>query len=293
MEQNATISFQTSPSNHMRVQNVNLYYETYGHAQNHEDVPLILIHGFLSSCFSFRKLIPYLEKQHHIIALDLPGFGQSEKSRTFDYSLKNYGQLILDFMDALDIPKAILIGHSMGGQIAMHAGRLAPDRFEKFILLGCSGYLKRPNAFVIRCSYIPFFVLFLKRWIKKKGVRENLLTVVHDPKLIDDELIEGYRKPFDDQEMFHSLVRVVRHREGDMLPEELHEVTQNVLLLWGKYDRVIPMTVGERMVKDLPHARLKVYDNAGHLLPEEVPEEVNSEIESFLKNSNEVLRHQA
>ncbi|WLD95454.1 alpha/beta hydrolase [Alkalihalobacillus sp. AL-G] len=278
---------QINPSNRIRVQNVDLYYEEYGQPRN--DTPtLIMIHGFLSSCFSFRRLIPLLREQYHIIAVDLPGFGQSEKSRTFYYSLKNYGQLIVDFLDALQIRNTVLIGHSMGGQVAMHAGRIAPDRFEKFILLGCSGYIKRPSPFIVRCSYLPFFVLVLKRWIEKKGVHENLLLVVHNPELINDELIEGYRKPFDDKETFHALVRLLRHREGDMLPEELHEVGQQVLLLWGKHDRVIPLPVGERMVKDLPNAKLRIYENAGHLLPEEVPEEISEEIGSFITNGGAI-----
>ncbi|WP_257349616.1 alpha/beta fold hydrolase [Pseudalkalibacillus decolorationis] len=272
---------QVNPSKRIQVQHVEVYYEEYGEIRN--DAPsLLMIHGFLSSCFSFRRLIPLLRERYHIVAIDLPGFGQSEKSRKFFYSLKNYGQLVVDLMNALQIQNAILIGHSMGGQIALHAGRLAPDRIKKFILLGCSGYLKRPNPTLVRCSYLPFFVLILKRYIGKKGVRENLLTVVHNPKIIDDQLIEGYRKPFDDKEMFYALIRVLRHREGDMLPEELSEVRHPVLLLWGRHDRIIPLPVGERLVKDLPNAQLKIYEQAGHLLPEEIPEEISEEIGLFI-----------
>lgn len=270
-----------NPAKEMMLQNTKLYYEHYPHPNPSAPV-MIMIHGFLSSCFSFRKLIPELKNQFHIYALDLPGFGRSEKSKTFNYSLKNYGQLIVDFINHLQLQNAYVIGHSMGGQVAMHAARLAPDSIKKLILIGCSGYLKRPSPFVVRCSYLPFFVHVIRRWVSKKGVRENLMTVVHNPELIDDDLIKGYAQPFNDQEIFHSLIRVLRHREGDMLPEELKEVRSPVLLLWGKHDRVIPLPVGERMVNDLPDAKLKVYEEAGHLLPEEIPMEVSEEICSFI-----------
>ncbi|WP_414703572.1 alpha/beta fold hydrolase [Pseudalkalibacillus sp. SCS-8] len=269
------------PAKETVLQNTKLYYEHYPHP-NPAAPSLIMIHGFLSSCFSFRKLIPLLRNHFHLYAVDLPGFGKSEKSRTFQYSLKNYGQLILDFIEDMKIENAYIIGHSMGGQVAMHAARLGPERIKKLILIGCSGYLKRPSSFIVRCSYLPFFVHVIKRWVSKKGVRDNLLTVVHDPELIDDELINGYAQPFSDQEIFHALIRVLRHREGDMLPEEMKEIKPPVLLLWGRHDRVIPLLVGERMVNDLPDAKLKVYDNAGHLLPEEIPMEVSEEICSFI-----------
>ncbi|MGM7702616.1 alpha/beta fold hydrolase [Pseudalkalibacillus sp. Hm43] len=281
MAMTTTMIQEMNPAKELILQNTKLYYEHYPHPNPNAPV-MIMIHGFLSSCFSFRKLIPELKNRFHIYAVDLPGFGKSEKSRTFHYSLKNYGQLIVDFIQHLQLFNTYVIGHSMGGQVAMHAARIAPDKIAKLILLGSSGYLKRPSSFIVRCSYLPFFVHVIRRWVGKKGVRDNLLTVVHNPKLIDDELIQGYAQPFTDHNIFHSLIRVLRHREGDMLPDELKEVQSPVLLLWGKHDRVIPPSVGERMVKDLPNAKLKVHDDAGHLLPEEIPMEVSEEICSFL-----------
>ncbi|WP_221566625.1 alpha/beta fold hydrolase [Alkalihalobacillus sp. TS-13] len=281
MEMKASTTEEINPAKQMQLQDINIYYEHYPNGK--PDAPvIILIHGFLSSCFSFRMLIPLLKEHFHIFAIDLPGFGQSEKSRKFMYSLKNYGQLIVDFIENMNIENAYVIGHSMGGQVAMHASRIAPDKIKKLILLGCSGYLKRPSRFIVRCSYLPFFVYVIKHWISKKGVRENLLTVVHNPSLIDDDLINGYALPFNDKETFHALIRVLRHREGDMQQEELQQINHPILLLWGKYDQVIPLPVGERMVNDLPNAKLKVYENAGHLLPEEIPEEISEEICGFL-----------
>ncbi|MCF6138512.1 alpha/beta fold hydrolase [Pseudalkalibacillus berkeleyi] len=272
---------EVNTSKELLLQNTKLYYEHHPHSDT-EAPTIIMIHGFLSSCFSFRKLIPELKKQFHIYAIDLPGFGRSEKSRTFFYSLKNYGQLVVDFIDHLQLKNPYIIGHSMGGQVAMHASRIAPEKIKKLILIGCSGYLKRPSPFVVRCSYLPFFVYVIKHWVSRKGVKDNLMTVVHNPALINEELINGYAQPFSDAETFHALIRVLRHREGDMSPEELKEVKVPVLLLWGRYDRIIPLPVGQRLVNDLPDAKLKVYDNAGHLLPEEIPMEISEEICSFL-----------
>ncbi|MCF6409033.1 alpha/beta fold hydrolase [Pseudalkalibacillus salsuginis] len=280
MEMRVSTPEETNPAKQIQLQDINIYYEHYPHGK--ADAPvLIMIHGFLGSCFSFRRIIPILKEHFHIYAIDLPGFGKSEKSRTFMYSLKNYGQLIADFIESLKIENVYVIGHSMGGQVAMHASKIAADKINKLILIGCSGYLKRPSRFIVQCSYLPFFVYVIRHWISKKGVHENLLTVVHNPSLIDDELINGYAQPFNDQKTFHALIRVLRHREGDMQPAELQEVSHPILLLWGKHDQVIPLPVGERMVNDLPNAKLKVFEKAGHLLPEEIPEEISEEICGF------------
>jgi pimeloyl-ACP methyl ester carboxylesterase len=124
-----TMVHEVNPSKELTIQNTKLYYEHHPHSDT-EAPTIIMIHGFLSSCFSFRKLIPELKKQFHIYALDLPGFGQSEKSRTFFYSLKNYGQLVIDFIEHLQLKNAYIIGHSMGGQVAMHAARLSPEKIS-------------------------------------------------------------------------------------------------------------------------------------------------------------------
>jgi pimeloyl-ACP methyl ester carboxylesterase len=281
----STIQVQSTQGKTIYLQETHIYYEQYTHHEP-ETPTILLVHGFLSSTVSFRKLIPLLREKFNVFSIDLPGFGESEKSKKFIYSLRNYGQLIVDFINELHLEKVIIIGHSMGGQIAMQAAVNAPHLISKLILLGCSGYIKRANQFLITCSYLPFFTFGMKFWLSRKDVRQNLLTVVYNQSLVNEELIEAYSKQFQDKNMFYSLVRLLRQREGDFDSVHLRDVKVPALLIWGKHDRVIPLKVGNRLKNDLPNASLKVYDRAGHLLPEEIPEQLFRDICAFSEQEN-------
>lgn len=271
-----------SPGYRLIVNNVQIYYEYYEHEDPDAQV-VVLVHGFLSSTISFRQLLPYLTKKYKVIALDLPGFGQSEKSTSFIYKLSNYGQLIIDFLDKLNIQDVILIGHSMGGQISMHAAKKAPKRIQKLILLGCCSYVKRASRSLIACSYLPLFTWGMRNWIQKKDVKQNLLSVLHDSKLVTQEMIESYKKPISEAAFINSLIRLLRHREGDMSSNELKEIKQPVLMIWGKEDKVIPVKTGYRLKHDLPNAKLIIYEKCGHLVMEEKPQEISNEIICFIE----------
>lgn len=270
---------------HATIRNAAIYYELYNEQLLAKKPAIILIHGFLSSVFSFRKLIPLFSTHYPIVALDLPPFGKSEKSRNFTYSYQNFAGVVIDIAKQLGIKKAYLIGHSMGGQIALQVAKQNPELVEKLILLCSSGYLRRAKQLLIASSYLPFFSYYVKYWFKKKGAKESLLNVVYDHTMIDEEMIEGYLSPFYEKDVFRALTRMIRHREGDLLSEELQSINVPCLLIWGKEDRVVPITIGERLSKDLHHSHLIIYEKTGHLLPEEKPEEVCRDILSFLNNN--------
>lgn len=269
---------------HMRINNVNIYYEFYPCKKSEPQDTLVLIHGYLSSTFSFRQLIPLLTNTYTVVAFDLPGFGQSEKSKSFIYSMKNYGKLTLSFLQQMNIDQAVLVGHSMGGQIALQAAKQAPKHVKKLILLAASGYLKPFSRWLISLSYVPFFRWYVQKMFKKKDAKRVLLDVVYDPTIVDNEMINSYTKPLLERAFYHSLIRLLRAHGGDLPEAELCTVYTPALLLWGREDRIVPLEVGKRLVKDLPDASLKVYENTGHLLPEEKPKEVFNDIQAFLSS---------
>lgn len=269
---------------HMEIFHNELYYEYYPHSQSSET--LILIHGFLSSTFSYRRLIPLLTKDYHVLSVDLPPFGKSGKSIKYRYSYKNMAASVIELAKLLEIKNFSLIGHSMGGQIALNMAHLRPELVKKIILLGSSGYLERSKKSLIRLSYLPFFPFFAKRYLAKSGVLKNLQLVVHDQRLIDEEMYQGYMEPFLDDRIFKGLTRLLQHREGDLPSSSLQKIATPCLLIWGEHDKVVPLHIGKRLHQDLPHSQLVVLKDTGHLIPEERPEEVYSHIQRFLKEKN-------
>lgn len=257
-----------------------IYYEESGHTPAEHTI--VLLHGFLSSSFSFRMLVPYLTKDFHVISVDLPPFGYSDKTKNFHYSYKNIAATVLKLLDQINIQKFSVAGHSMGGQIALNMMLIAPEKIVKGILLSSSGYYNRAKRRHILASYLPFFPVFVKHYLGKTGVVGNLNSVVHDKSLIDEAMIQGYANQFEDPRIFPALGLLLRHREGDLPLEAIQRIQTPCLLIWGDHDKIVPVSIGKKLAKDLPQATLVILKETGHLLPEERPQDVYQEIRSFL-----------
>lgn len=263
-----------------QVNNIDIYYEFYSNPDSTKT--LVLLHGFLSSTFSYRRLIPYLNKEFQVVSIDLPPFGKSGKSSKFVYSYSNLAQTVIQLIHSLDLKDITLIGHSMGGQIVLNILNQQPDIAERAVLLCSSSYSKRLRLPLIISSYIPYFHLYVKFWLARSGVRQNLQNVVHDHSLLSDEMLFGYLQPFLEDEIFLALTRMIRDREGDLSTGALNQIAHPCLLIWGEHDKVVPLTVGERLKNDLRKSELVILKETGHLVPEERPEDVFQYIKQFL-----------
>ena len=259
---------------------IDLYYEHYQHGESRKTI--VLLHGFLSSAFCYRSLIPLLQQDYNVLALDLPPFGKSGKKRNYLYSYRNIADTASGFLESRGLSDVILAGHSMGGQICLYMERQYPGRYRHIILLAGSGYLPAAPAKYRRLTYLPFFSAAVKRYLERTGIEGSLKNVVYKQEIIDEEMRNGYGEPFmGKSHIFRALGKMLRDREGDLPAEELQKVKAECLLIWGRYDRVVPLSIGERLSRDLPNARLCVLNDAGHLLPEEKPEEVTRLIREF------------
>lgn len=144
---------------------------------------------------------------------------QRENNR-FIYSYENLADTVITLLDHLNVGRIHLTGHSMGGQIALNVMK-RPFPRRKRVLLCSSGYLKKMKWPVMMLSHVPFFHLYIKLWLTRSGIRSNLENVVHDPAMIDDEMMFGYLKPFLEDDIFKALTRMIRDREGDLSASDL------------------------------------------------------------------------
>ena len=265
-----------------QVGDINLYYE---HIRIHDSFPtLVLIHGFLSSSFSFRKLVPHLTKEYNVISVDLPPFGQSGKAYRYTYSFRNIADSVVKLLEGKGIKKFSIIAHSMGGQVSLQLIKAYPGLVERAVLLAGSGYEPSFPRKMKMLSYVPLFSFGVKGYLQRSGIEKNLRNVVHNQTMIDDEMRQGYLDPFmKKHDIFRALGRMLRDKESDLSSEQLHSIDTPCLLVWGRYDRVVPLDIGRRLHEDLPNSKLIVLENTGHLLPEEKPEEVYQLIKEFLE----------
>ncbi|BAB05998.1 alpha/beta hydrolase [Halalkalibacterium halodurans] len=250
---------------------------------NQSTETFFLIHGFVSSTYSYRKLMPLLAKRGRVISVDLPGFGRSGKGRTFTYSFQCYAELMVALMRKLNVSKVTFVGHSMGGQVALYVAKWKPHLVKRLVLLSSSGYLQRVKRPFYFLSYIPFLRQMVKWYVQRQDVTKALQQVVYNKGIVNNEAVEMYRLPLADETFYDALLCLMRQREGDLPKEELRKIHHPVLLLWGEQDRVIPVKIGQRLASDLPNASLIVYKNTGHLLPEERPKEIMKAIDRFIR----------
>lgn len=271
-------------SDRIKLLGCDVYYEYQKQEKNEDSFCFLLVHGFLGSTFTFRKLIPLLARRHDVYAIDLVGFGKSEKSRSFEYSYYRYASLLHEFILALELNKVIVVGHSMGGQIALYAAKYFPERLLGLALICSSGYLARSPRYAAFLSSLPIIApWFVKRWISRYKTEDVLKNTLYDKRLITKEMAQAYRAPLEEPNFPYTLLGLLKHREGDLTKTDLQTIQLPVLLVWGEEDEIVPMRIGLSLAQDLTNSRFSAFPNAGHQVIEEKPEEVFSEIVNWAK----------
>jgi pimeloyl-ACP methyl ester carboxylesterase len=267
-----------------------VHYEQYKTARGEAgDYTFILVHGFSASTYSFRKLIPLLVGEYTTYAVDLIGFGQSEKPPSFRYSYENLAELVIEFIQKLELKNVILVGHSMGGQISLYAARKQPDLILGLVLIGCSGYLRKARFPAQWLSYLPFMRTYIRWRIDRCKVKDILANTMYDLSLIDDEMVQAYTKPLHEKDFCNTLLGLLRYREGDLSPDQLRTISHPTLLIWGEEDRIVPLRVGIRLRQDMPQSTLVTFPAVGHQVMEEKPKEVYREMSKWLTSHGDEL----
>jgi len=265
------------PGRLLQVGDIRLHYEEAG-----EGPPLLLLHGLNGSTFSFHLLSPLMKSRFRVIALDLLGFGYSDRPNGVDYSLEAQARLVAGFLDALSIEKTHLLGYSLGGAVAMHFAAAYPERVDRLILAASATdeEMRRGlrSSRVVRPLLPVVAVLTLHN---KRFRRMSLRSACYDSSIITDELVEQYIAPSHVRGHLRALGSLMVDRGHDVRVD-LSAVRAPTLVLWGAGDRWLPPSQGERLRELLPDARLVLVDRAGHLLFEERPEEAAKAITDFL-----------
>jgi pimeloyl-ACP methyl ester carboxylesterase len=242
--------------------------------------PLLLVHGLGASVFTFRRNLDRLARTFRVIAVDLAGFGGSSRA-VRDYTLTAHARRLVELMDALGIERAHLLGHSMGGAVALRLAAVWPERVMRLVLVApASPEIMRTGA-AVTALLRPFFPLFGLLYHNRRFRTMTLRSGFHDRAQMTDEVLEGYWGPARVRGHLEALSRLMAARRKDP-PVDLRAVTAPVLILWGASDRWLRPAQGERLAARLPDARLAVVPEAGHLLPEERPEEFCALVEAFL-----------
>jgi non-heme chloroperoxidase len=249
---------------------VRLRYAEQGDAAGH---PVILLHGYTDSSFSFSRVLSSLAETYHVFALDQRGHGDSERPASA-YAMTDYVADVVAFMDALGLARATLVGHCMGSFIAQRVATVAPQRVAQLVLV---------SSATTACN-------------------EVIVEFQEAVKSLDDSVPLEFVKEFQEGTVYHSVP--VEFMEG-VIAESLKlpagvwcavlaglleaddafptvSITSPTLILWGEKDSIFQRDEQEALVSALPHAVWKAYTDTGHSPHWEQPEQFVEDLKGFI-----------
>lgn len=252
---------------------------------------IILVHGLASNAGFWRFNIPELAKKYRVIALDLPGYGKSEKG-DFPYTISFYAAQIKRVIDELKLQKVTLVGHSMGGQTAMVFSVNYPGVLNKLILAAPAGveYFQPGEGEWLR-NVLTYSVV---KKTPEDGIRRNLANNFYTWRndlewMVEERTRMAKAKEID--EFCYAVVKSVGAMLDEPMAFRLKQVKERVLLVYGKYDGLIPnpylnpgftCDVFAKAKAEMPDCELLELDNTGHMLQIESPEAFNYAVLQFM-----------
>jgi pimeloyl-ACP methyl ester carboxylesterase len=249
---------------------VRLRYAEQGDPAGH---PIIMIHGYTDSSFSFSRILPSLSSKYRVYALDMRGHGGSDRPAS-GYKLTDFAADVLAFMDAKDLSSATIVGHSMGSFIAQQVALTAPERVERLVLIASGTTVRNKAVFDLQQS-----VNALKDPIPATVVREFQESTTY--RTVPDDFMSQVV-----EESLKVPAHVWQSTMAGMIDENrqprLGEIKAPTLIIWGDRETIFTRDEQDRLVKTLPNASLKVYPETGHAPHWERPEQVVRDVEKFL-----------
>jgi pimeloyl-ACP methyl ester carboxylesterase len=254
---------------------------------------LLLAHGIAGTCENWREVIEPLAHRHTVIAPDLPGHGASEAGAG-DYSIGALASALRDLLLALGHDRATVVGHSLGGGVAMQLAYQYPEMIERLVLVS-SGGLGPEVSPVLRAASLPgadAFIFATAGLGQRVGttVGRGLAAIGLRPNADVAEVLRGYASLTDPgrRAAFLDTLRAVVGTRGQRVSAVdrlyLAEAVP-VLIVWGARDSIIPVRHGEHAHRAIPGSRLEVFGDVGHLPQLEAPGRFIAVLERFLRET--------
>ncbi|MCH2082546.1 MAG: alpha/beta hydrolase [Saprospiraceae bacterium] len=261
------------------VMDMNVHYRINGQGPT-----LLLVHGTAASLHTWEDWTSQLEKDFQVISLDIPAYGLTGPHPNRSYKVDNYVEFLSAFAKKLRLDSFSLAGNSLGGLIAWNYAARHPDQIQKLILIDPSGFSqKKPASLAFRLAKNKFSSKILRYITPKSLFQKSLKEVYFDESKLKPDLLNRYydlglrtgnRQAFIDRANTKQNIDLSR----------LQRIQAPTLIMWGKQDAWIPVEHAAQFQSAIKNAEVLIYDRAGHIPMEEIPELTVKDAISFLKN---------
>lgn len=269
---------------HVAVDGLAIHYEARGAGP-----PIVLIHGFGGSTYSWRFNLPELSRRHRVYALDLPGFGYSERTDRPIYSRSCQAAIVRGFLDVMnETGPAVLVGNSMGGAVALRFAIDYPDRTLGLVLSAPSVFWREPWRRLAPLFRVPWLgrklahALYYFALANDRSVSRMLAAAYgSNLDLVTDEVRTALLRPLRVRGSADAALGLARSSDRDPVAGRLRDIDVPVLIVAGKLDQAVSLDSILRLEAKIRRARLVVIEDAGHLIQEEAPDQFNALVEEF------------
>ena len=247
-----------------------VHYEAEGPA---DGAVVVLVHGLGGRAEDWRKLAPYLAKAGFCVYLpDLPGYGRSEKPADFSYSVRDEAAMVVGFLDALGLKQVDLGGWSMGGAIVQHVAADHPERVRRLMLFDSAG------LFVLPTWNVGLFTPTTATELDQLD-----LLLMPDPPKLPGFLARDILRVSNERAWIIHRALAEMETGQDATDRLLPALKMPVLIVWDSEDRILPLSLGEKMHSLVPQSQLEVVQGCGHMAPVNCAGQIGPKLVAFEK----------
>ena len=274
------------PSEFLDLQGQLLHYRDEG--PRDDPAPIVLLHGTSASLHTWEGWVKALRGQRRVISLDLPAFGLTGPFAGpyagQAYSGANYARFVLDVLDKLALPRFVVAGNSLGGEVAWRIAAAAPQRVAALVLVDSAGYAVEGGKIPLgwQIARLPVLGQVVEHLLPRPFIVQGLATVYADPRRITEAQVDRY---FELTLRAGNRAALVARAQTWSRSEGVASITgvgAPTLVLWGGRDEVLLPSLARRFVADIPGAQLHVFDELGHVPQEEDPAGTVAVVKAFL-----------
>jgi len=263
---------------------VSLYFEEHGSGP-----PLLLLHGLGESLFTWHEVLPALAARHRVIALDLKGFGLSDKPDDGAYSADDQAALVARFIIERGLTGVGVVGHSFGGTVALRTaladGIVGTPRIRRIAVIGAPA-LPRATARYLDLVMTPLVPDTFAAVLPPDAIARLLLKEAMGGRTPSEKNVQGYAAPYREQAamraFFATARSIVAEHDAKAIAARYRTLKQPVLVVWCRKDPIVSLRSGRQLAAALPRGRLAVLEGCHHLPQHERPQALLRTLRPFL-----------